>query len=62
MPVLHLTIFISIIMTIAFIVCYVMEAWRNKNQGVEQTSLLPLADDAEVSVKEPVTEDKKSQL
>ncbi len=22
-----------------------MEAWRNKNQGIEQTSLLPLADD-----------------
>jgi hypothetical protein len=45
MPVLQLTIFISIILAVIFIVCFVMEAWRNKNQGVEQTSLLPLADD-----------------
>lgn len=46
MPVLHLTIFISIILAVIFIVCFVMEAWRNKNQGVEQTSLLPLQDDS----------------
>lgn len=45
MPVLHLTIFISILLAVVFIICFVMEAWRNKNQGIEQTSLLPLADD-----------------
>lgn len=45
MPVLQLTIFISILLAVVFIVCFVMEAWRNRNQGIEQTSLLPLADD-----------------
>lgn len=45
MPVLELTIFISLLLAVIFIVCFVMEAWRNKSQGTEQTSLLPLADD-----------------
>jgi len=59
MPVLQLTIFISIILAVIFIVCFVMEAWRNKNQGVEQTSLLPLADDdADISKMSNETEEK----
>jgi len=59
MPVLELTIFISIVLALIFIVCFVMEAWRNKSQGVEQTSLLPLADDdADIS---KMTDSKKDQ-
>jgi hypothetical protein len=61
MPVLHLTIFISILLAVIFIVCFVMEAWRNKNQGVEQTSLLPLADDdADISKMENEKEEKSN--
>ena len=45
MPVLYLTIFITLLFAGVFLVCFVMEAWRGKNKGVEQASLLPLADD-----------------
>ena len=62
MPVLQLTIFISIILAVIFIVCFVMEAWRNKNQGVEQTSLLPLADDdADISKMKSEPKEKPEQ-
>jgi hypothetical protein len=61
MPVLQLTIFISILLVVIFIVCFVMEAWRNKNQGVEQTSLLPLADDdADISKMKSEKEQKSN--
>jgi hypothetical protein len=61
MPVLQLTIFISILLVVIFIVCFVMEAWRNKNQGVEQTSLLPLADDdADISKMKSEKEEKSN--
>ncbi len=63
MPVLELTIFISLLLAVIFIVCFVMEAWRNKSQGIEQTSLLPLADDdADITKMKSETEEKPQDL
>ena len=45
MPVLELTIFISILLAVLFIVCFGVDAWKNRGHGIEQSSLLPLADD-----------------
>ena len=45
MPVLHLTIFLSLILSVIFIVCFALEAWKGRKPGSDHTALLPLLDD-----------------
>lgn len=55
MPVLHLTIFISLILAVIFVVCFAIEAWRNKGKCSDRTALLPLLEDDEVGTTHPIT-------
>lgn len=55
MPVLHLTIFISLLLAGIFVVCFTAEAWRKKGGSTDRSALLPLLEDDEV---EPTTKDK----
>lgn len=48
MPVLHLTIFISLLLAGIFIVCFAAEAWRKKGNSTERSALLPLLEDEEL--------------
>lgn len=45
MSVLRVTVYITLLLAVVFLFCFVMETWRRKNTGDEQTSLLPLQDD-----------------
>lgn len=45
MSVIYLTLFISLLLAAVFVICFVMEAWRGMDKGVERSSLLPLEDD-----------------
>lgn len=56
MPVLHLTIFISLLLAGIFIVCFTAEAWRKKGGGTDRAALLPLLEDdeAETSTKDNI--------
>ena len=48
MPVLHLTIFISLLLALIFVVCFTAEAWRNKASSTDRSALLPLLEDDEI--------------
>lgn len=47
MPVLYLTIFISLLLAAIFVVCFTAEAWRNKDRSTDRSALLPLLEDDE---------------
>ncbi|MFC4993273.1 hypothetical protein [Rubritalea tangerina] len=55
MPVLHLTIFISLLLAVIFIVCFAAESWRKKGSSTDRSALLPLLEDDEF---EPSTKDQ----
>lgn len=59
MPVLYLTIFISLLLAGIFIVCFAAEAWLKKGGGTDRAALLPLLEDDE---KERPTKDKTDSL
>jgi len=45
MNVLFFTIFISLLLSVVFLICFINEALKaNKSAGVERDSLLPLSD------------------
>lgn len=48
MPVLYLTIFISLLLAAIFVVCFTAEAWRNKDRSTDRSALLPLLEDDEL--------------
>lgn len=58
MPVLQLTIFISILLAVIFVTCFALEAWRNKGRGSDRTALLPLLEDEEPISKNKHTDSK----
>ena len=45
MPVLYLTIFISLLLAGIFVVCFAAEAWRSKGRSIDRSALLPLLED-----------------
>ena len=45
MPVLYLTIFISLLLAGIFVVCFAAEAWRSKGRSTDRSALLPLLED-----------------
>lgn len=47
MPVLYLTIFISLLLAGIFVVCFAAEAWRSKGRSTDRSALLPLLEDDE---------------
>ena len=47
MPILYLTIFISLILAAIFLVCFVFEVLGSKSRGTDHTALLPLMEDDE---------------
>lgn len=52
MPVLQLTIFISLLLAVIFVVCFAIEAWRNKDRCSDRTALLPLLEDDELAASD----------
>lgn len=59
MPVLFLTIFISLLLAGIFVVCFAAEAWRSKGRSTDRSALLPLLEDDEIPSKDTNYTDSK---
>lgn len=60
-PVLQLTIFISLILAAVFVVCFTLEILRNKGRGTDRSALLPLLEDEDQENSLHSTKSKDSQ-